>query len=293
MGGRIKTKGIQMATITDDLGIANLALNHLSQPKIAAIDTTTETGRKVEACYNTVIGDALRDIKPNFAKKRAIFHHVVDAEKTITGATAANPVVITVATHGLSTDDIIAIWDVGGMTGLNGKLYKITVLTANTFSLADVNGNAINGEDFDAFTTGGKCGVASAEPAFGFTYRYALPSDYIAMMEINGNEEGGIPYAVEGAELLSNEAEMQARYIYRNTTVSQWDENFKMLASYKLAFVLANSITNLSALAERWENTYEKEKSKTKGQKSQEAGTGPSGPPRRPIINGWTGSRIS
>src|SRR3990167_4355502 len=130
--------------ITTALGLANLALNHLGQKKITAIDTTTETGRKVEAVYDSVIYETLRDIKPNFAKKRPISPHAVKSKKTITGATAADPVVITVSAHGLSNDDIIAIWDVGGMTDLNGKRYIIQNVTTNTFELQDENGNDID-----------------------------------------------------------------------------------------------------------------------------------------------------
>lgn len=282
-----------MSAITTALQICNLALDHLGQDFIAAVDDTTENGRKCNLKYDTALDEVLRDVKPNFAKKRAIFHHVVNAEVTISGATAADPVVITAAAHGFATDDIIAIWNVNGMTDLNGKLYKITVLSSSTFSLADVNGNDIDGEDFDAYTSGGKCGVASAEPAFGYTYRYALPSDYVNICEINGNEAGEVDYTIENGELLTNDATLMARYIYQHTTISAWDPNFKMLLSYKLAELLAISITGLSSLKDKWGETYEAEKMKAKGQKSQEAGSGPSGPPRKPIITQWTGSRKS
>lgn len=276
--------------ITTALGVANAALNHLGQKKITAIDTTTELGRKVESVYDAAVYETLRDIKPNFAKKRAIFHHTVQAEKTITGATAADPVVITTAAHGLSNDDIIAIWDVGGMTDLNGKRYIIQNVTTNTFSLTDENGTSIDGSEFDAYTSGGKCGLVSAAPAFGYTYRYTLPTDYIFLLDVNGNDILNLNHSVENGEFLTDESEIKARYIYYNSTVTNWDIDFIMLMSYKLAELLAMSITNLSALAKTWGEKYTIEKAKAKGAKSQESGTN-SGPQRIAICNQWTRSR--
>ena len=53
----------------------------------------------------------------------------------ITGATKDNPCVITDVAHDLSTGMSIDIDNVVGMTELNGNRYKVTVLTADTFSL--------------------------------------------------------------------------------------------------------------------------------------------------------------
>jgi hypothetical protein len=276
--------------ITTALGLANLALTHLGQKKIAAIDTTTELGRKVDTIYDPAVYETLRDIKPNFAKKRAIFHHAVQSEKTITGATAADPCVITVAAHGLSNGDTIAIWDVAGMTDLNGKRYIIRAVTTNTMTLTDENGNDIDASEYDAYTSGGKCGLVSAAPEFGYAYRYTLPTDYIILLEVNGNDYLDLDHSIENGELLTDEATIKARYVYANTTVSNWDVDFIMLCSYKMAEFLAMSITNLKGLADHWRNVYMVEKAKAKGAKSQESGTN-SGPQRVAICNQWTKSR--
>lgn len=69
---------------------------------------------------------------------------------TITGATAANPVVITSINHNLQTGSIITISDVVGITQLNGNTYTVTVLTSSTFSL-----NGIDGTAFTAYVSGG------------------------------------------------------------------------------------------------------------------------------------------
>lgn len=277
---------------TTSLGVANLALNHLGQKRILAIDSTTELGRKVDTSYMPAIYETLRDVKPNFAKKRVIFHHVVQAEKTITGATAADPVVVTVAAHGFSNDDIIAIWDVVGMTDLNGKRFIVQGVTTSTFQLTDENGVSVNGEDFSAYVSGGKCGLVADPPAYGFTYRYQLPTDYVFLLELNGEiAQDGTDFeklnkSVEGGELLLNDATAKGQYIWANTTVTNWDIDFLMLCSYKLAELLATAITNLSSQAQMWGNKFIVEKGKVKGAKSQEAGRN-----KKAICDQWINAR--
>lgn len=80
---------------------------------------------------------------------------ITETAQTITGATAANPVVITIVGHGYSNDDEVYISDVGGMTELNGKYYRINNVTANTFELQTVDLNNLDGTAYTAYTTGG------------------------------------------------------------------------------------------------------------------------------------------
>jgi hypothetical protein len=69
---------------------------------------------------------------------------------TITGATQANPCVITSAGHGFRTGVQVTISGVVGMTQLNGNTYTITRIDANTFSL-----DGVNSTGFTAYTSGG------------------------------------------------------------------------------------------------------------------------------------------
>lgn len=72
-------------------------------------------------------------------------------EGTITGATAADPCVITSTAHGLSTADKIAIRNVAGMVELNvDTAFTITVVDANSFSL-----DGIDSTGYTAYTSGG------------------------------------------------------------------------------------------------------------------------------------------
>ena len=80
----------------------------------------------------------------------------LDVAKTITGATKANPVVITSNGHGFSNGDQIKIVDVVGMTELNGNSYLVASKTPNTFELQDLSSVNINGLAFTTYITGGE-----------------------------------------------------------------------------------------------------------------------------------------
>lgn len=70
--------------------------------------------------------------------------------KPITGATQTNPVQLTVANHGCVTGQVVSLASAGGMTQLNSKVYKVTVIDANTLTLDGIDGTA-----YTAYTSGG------------------------------------------------------------------------------------------------------------------------------------------
>lgn len=97
--------------------------------------------------YQIEAGDAyFRFYKDNAA--------IVETGILMTGATAANPVVLTI-TQSWSDGDEIYIDGVVGMTELNGKYYKINNRTATTVELQDVDGNNIDGSAYTTYVSGG------------------------------------------------------------------------------------------------------------------------------------------
>lgn len=83
---------------------------------------------------------------------------VLEAAKAISGITKANPGVMTVTSHGLSTNDEIAVEGVGGMTELNGRNFRVNVIDANTFRLQYLHDSLltwVNTSSFGAYTSGG------------------------------------------------------------------------------------------------------------------------------------------
>jgi hypothetical protein len=80
---------------------------------------------------------------------------VLEANKTITGITQANPGVVTSAAHGFANGDTVVITGVVGMTQVNGKRFKVASVATNTFQLQDIDGNNVNTTSYTAYTSGG------------------------------------------------------------------------------------------------------------------------------------------
>jgi hypothetical protein len=83
---------------------------------------------------------------------------------TISGITAADPVVITHSTYTFQTNQQVMITDLGdvgvsdrGMGQINNKIFSIVVLGATTFSLKDpITGEPVDGTAFTAYVSGGR-----------------------------------------------------------------------------------------------------------------------------------------
>lgn len=68
----------------------------------------------------------------------------------VTGATQANPVVITSTAHGLVNGNRVRLQSLGGMTEVNDLIFTVANVTANTFELSGEDGTG-----HTAYTSGG------------------------------------------------------------------------------------------------------------------------------------------
>ncbi len=93
---------------------------------------------------------------------------VLESALNITGATKANPCVVTVA-NSYSAGDWVFITGVSGMTQLNGNYYRLSAVSGTTITLADLNGVAIDSTSYGTWTAGGTVQRV-----------YTLPSPYSA-----------------------------------------------------------------------------------------------------------------
>ena len=80
----------------------------------------------------------------------------LDDPITITGATTADPVVITAVDHGLSNGDYVRIDGLVGMTELNGNTYKVANKADDTFELTDTSDEDIDGSEYSDYISGGE-----------------------------------------------------------------------------------------------------------------------------------------
>ena len=80
---------------------------------------------------------------------------LTESAKDITDITQAATGVVTVTGHGYTNGDEVYIDDIVGMTELNGKFYRVRYISANTFSLVDIDGNSIDTSGYTAYSSGG------------------------------------------------------------------------------------------------------------------------------------------
>lgn len=124
----------------------------------------------------------------------------IDTPVTISGATQADPVVVTATSHGFSDGDEIDISDVVGMTELNGKTYLVANKTTHTFELTDINGTDIDGTGFAAYSSGGKARLRFTE----ISGLWWLEGETVAILA-NGNVDAE-KVVTGGAVTLTNPA---------------------------------------------------------------------------------------
>ncbi len=80
---------------------------------------------------------------------------VMEAEKTITAMTAADPAVFTSTAHGFSDGDEVELNTLVGPVALNGRRFLVANKTTNTFQLTTKSGVVVDGTALPAYVSGG------------------------------------------------------------------------------------------------------------------------------------------
>jgi hypothetical protein len=80
---------------------------------------------------------------------------LLESTKSITAITQASPGVITSAAHGYANGDWVYVSGCGGMTSLNSRFFIVASATANSYTLTDLAGAAIDTSALAAYSGGG------------------------------------------------------------------------------------------------------------------------------------------
>lgn len=176
---------------------------------------------------------------------------------TISGATAADPVVITATAHGLSTGAWIKIVGVSGMTELNDTFFIIANVTANTFSLTDTDGEAIDGSAYTAYGYGGVVYEAVDMPAVdnstGAIVVYQKPTD---MVKPTKKSISGAYFAIEEDKIISDVLSLAIKYTYLCEDTKKYYPKFTDALATRLAAEIAFKVTNSVSKAKELMTLY-------------------------------------
>ncbi len=157
------------------------------------------------------------------------------AYSDITNISNANPGVVTSPAHGRATGDKIIILESGGMTQVNEKVYTVTVIDNDSFSIG------VDTTGFDSYTSGGKAYKAEHR----FEFHDAIEADTnpwaaaLKTCEIGraGMIQGGNRYSVtlnvpkEPQQLFSvanfRKGSIRGRYMGFKDRIGEYEANFR------------------------------------------------------------------
>jgi len=113
----------------------------------------------------------------------------VGASKTMTGATKANPAVITSNAHGFANGDVIWISGVSGMTQLNNKAYIVANKATNTFQIKTLAGVLVSSSGYSTYSGNGtirKCQTSDCSVVITAANHGLSNNDYVYINGVNG-----------------------------------------------------------------------------------------------------------
>lgn len=121
---------------------------------VAEVGVSSKVVRLIPFVFNTAQTYVL-EFGDQYMRVHKAGAQLAEAAKNITGATNADPCVITITSHGYSNGDEVYISGVGGMTELNGRNFKVANVAANTFELQEMDGTNLDATGYGTYTSGG------------------------------------------------------------------------------------------------------------------------------------------
>ena len=115
--------------------------------------------------------------------------------------------------------------------------------------------------------------ASATDPAFGFTYQYPLPSDFIRLMTLedgNGDWISAEYYQIENNAILYDGTTLRLRYIYDFTSVPRMDDLFIDWLVYEIALGISYKQTGSNSDIERITKLRDMTASKAKAIDGQE-----------------------
>jgi hypothetical protein len=229
-----------------DVEIASRALTAIGHESIASFSASGDKAQRwFHANYEMVKRELLREHQWRFATKRAV--PTPSTIYDITGASVANPVVITIGDgHSIANGSTVYITGIVGMTQINNRTFTTANATGTTLQLSGENGSA-----YTAYSSGG---TLTEYITADYNYRFPLPADCLRVLRVNDGEV--TDYRVEGAYIFTNESAIDIEYVFDETTDSNFDAQFVGVLAARLAAEVSFYLTANTALTEQAWNIY-------------------------------------
>lgn len=243
-----------------DVQIASLALTRIGHDTITAFSASGDKAQRwFQNNYDFIKQAMLREHGWKCALKRAVLTR--DTIHTITAATPADPVVITIgAGHSIANGSEVYIAGVVGMTEINNRTFTTANATATTLELVDEDGTS-----HTAYASGGSL---TEYVATEYAYRFALPADCLRLLRINADEADD--YRVEGGYVYTDEGTCHIEYIH-DAAESLFDAQFVDLLAARLSAEVSFFLTDNSTLTEQAWTIYNNKLSMARTMDSRQA----------------------
>lgn len=99
----------------------------------------------------------------------------------------------------------------------------------------------------------------AAAPAFGYSYQYSLPNDFLRVTEISAED-----WVIEGDKILTDESPLEIIYIAFPSSPSSLNAELRSAIVYYLASEIALTLTSDSSMVSTYRSLAETEMSRAK-----------------------------
>ena len=133
----------------------------------------------------------------------------------------------------------------------------------------DTRDAVLRAHPWNAATTRVELAASTDTPVWGFTYKYALPSDCLRVLDVY---DYTVPFSIEGRFLLTDNSTAKLKYIARITDPNVYDILLQQAIGIRLAAEIAEALTGRTELKQEMYQKYLLILSEARGVDSQEKG---------------------
>ena len=221
-----------------DVNVSNLALRLMgSRVVLTAMADTTVEGVACNANLEDCRKSLLRMHPWNFATRRKVLQAYANIAVSNVTFVSSELIEVTHASTTYVAGNYVTLTGIQGATAANGTWEVASVPNGTTTRLTAIG---ITTSDLLGTYVASDADYIRRSPAFGFTYLFALPSDYIRILDVDPSSE---EWKVEDGFILSNTDVLQIRYVWNVTDFTLMDTLFYQTLGHWFAYNLCDHIT--------------------------------------------------